>query len=509
MSAKDLAPANPEAKKAKLAGASSKAQVIYEVKSPYVACGGRVETKFFGLSEKDGFSVSMSLDGKQWKELWQRSGDGPMLCAVDLDEHLEVDRSPPQVRLFHPHLAGVCRRAQRELRSFDDQHGHNDRPLLACRACALDRTSVVYSDDSGDGDATAGRHEITITHRWQESDNVKPPNAPTVPSFPDDGAVVRGSTFAFQWPKIQDADRYHVQLSRRADMRIPYRPAFDVVVDRPSHGSPYTGMFSPDTDYYWRVRTRNEGGVWGEWSDVWRFRWEGPRVPVDLKYAVANNGEINISWQPNPRGPRAHHYEVYGSDERGFSVGKTSYEVMGLGKQPGNFLSETTSTEVLVVSPDAGQSNMNRTYYRVVTVDENGVASGPSDYVELPHPYIFAPRQAKAIVGEPFRAELKTLRSLGDLQHRYAKPTQQYWEREEYEFRLRKAPDWLKLDQQTGILSGTPGPNDKGTTEVEVVAHRRYPHEVAATATRGHLFQKTASHFQATHRHIVRLRVLP
>ena len=125
----------------------------------------------------------------------------------------------------------------------------------------------------------------------------------------------------------------------------------------------------------------------------------------------------------------------------------------------------------------------------------------------IPHPYIFAPRQAMAMVGKPFRAELKMLRSLGDPQHRYAKPTRQYWEREEYESRLGKAPDWLKLDRQTGILSGTPGPNDEGTTEVEVVARRRYRHEVAPTATRGHLFQRTASHFQATHRHIARLRV--
>ena len=505
VSARDVEPASPDAKDAKVAGASGAGELVYQVKSPYVLCGGRVDANFFGLSEKDGFTVSMSLDGKQWKELWHRSGDGSMSCSVDLDEHLEVDRSPPKyVHFIRISLASAAARSA-NLTALTISTDVMTAPFSLPRL-RVGSNKVVYSDDNSDGNA--GRHEISISHRWQESNNVRPPDAPNEPSFPADGTVVKATTFAFQWPNVKGAAGYQLQVSRRADMRIPYRPAFDVVVEPSSHGSPYTGMFSPDTDYYWRVRTRNEDGVWGEWSDVWRFRWKGPRVPVGVKYSVAKNGAINISWQPNPRGPRAHRYELYGSDERGFSVSKSSYEVLGLGKRPANLLGETTSTEMLVVSPDADHPNMNCSYYRVVAVDEDGVASGPSDYVELPHPYIFAPRQAMATVGKKFRAGLKTLRSLGDLQHRYAKPTQQYWEREEYEFRLGKAPDWLKLDQQTGMLSGTPGPNDEGTAEVEVVARRLYPHEVAPTATRGQLFQKTASHFQATHRHTVRLRVI-
>ncbi len=508
VSAKDLLPASPQAKDAKLAAASGEAELVYEVKSPYVVCGGRVEANFFGLSDKDAFSVWLSLDGSQWSKLWQRVGSGPATCSVDLDEHLEVDRAPPKYRYFvRISLASAAERSA-NLGPVTISTDVLTAPLALPRL-RVGANKVAYTDETDDGDASADRHEITITHRWQESDNVRPPEAPDEPDFPRDGAVVRASTFTFQWSEVKDADRYHVQLSRRADMKIPYRPAFDVVVDGPSHGSPRTGMFSPDTDYYWRVRTRNKEGMWGQWSATWRFRWKGPRIPVDLKYSLANNGEITISWQPNPRGPCVHHYEVYGSDERGFSVSKTPYTVSQLDTQPANFLRETTSTQMLVVSPDAEKPNMNCCYYRVVAVDEDGVASGPSDYVELPHPYIYAPRQATAVIGEPFRAEIKTLRSLGDLQHRYAEPSQQYWEREEYEFQLTKPPAWLSLDRQTGVLSGTPGSKHEGKIEVEVVAQRRYPHEVPLTATDGHLFQKTASRFQAAHRQLLWLRVLP
>jgi len=181
--------------------------------------------------------------------------------------------------------------------------------------------------------------------------------------------------------------------------------------------------------------------------------------------------------------------------------------VKGLGRQAANFLAETDSTEMLVVSPDADRPNMNRCFFRVVAVDLHGVKSGPSDYVELPHPYIYAPTAAVATVGKPFLTELKTLACRGDLQHRYASTSQQFWEREQYEFELAQGPDWLVLEAQTGILTGTPRPGDVGSSDVEIVARRRYPHEVSTSAERGQLFQKAAQRFQATHRHAFKIQV--
>lgn len=378
---------------------------------------------------------------------------------------------------------------------------------LSLPRLSLGTNRVVYTDSSPSADKDSAVHEVTITHRWQESDNIRPTDPPAEPLFPKSGSLVRASTFSFQWPPSEGADRYHLQVSRRADMKLPYRPAFDAVVDRPDHGSPYAGMFSPDTDYFWRVRARNKQGVWSRWSDVWNFRWEGPRVAIYLRHHIQPNGEITISWLPNPRGSAVHHYDVYGSDERGFSVSKTRYDVKGIGRQEANVLRQTNSTEMLVVSPTADNPNMNRCYYRVVAVDQHGVESGSSDYVELPHPYVYSPREANALVGKDFRLQLKTLRSIGDLQHRYADQSQQYWEREEYEFELVQGPDWLQLDSRRGILTGTPQAGDAGTFDIEIVAKRLYPHEVPTSAERGQLFQKTAPRFQATQRRLISLRV--
>jgi hypothetical protein len=368
---------------------------------------------------------------------------------------------------------------------------------------SLGRNQVVYTDD------TDAPHQVAVVHRWRESDNVVPPPPPAKPVSPEDGAAVRRSTVLFRWPAADNGRRYHIQVSRYENIKLPYRTAFDLVVDRPEHGSPFPGMFSPDTDYYWRVRSQNEHGVWGLWSDVWRFRWDGPRAPVQLARRDATGGGFAISWRPNPRGPRPVYYEVYGSDERGFSISKQSYEVKGLGRRPANFVGATASTEMPVVSPTPARPNMNRCYYRVAAVDRNGVRSGPSDYIELPHPHIYSVAPPAATVGEPYRYEIKTLRSLGDLQHRYTPPNMKFWEREEYEFRLEKAPAWLQLDRRTGVLAGEPGPQDAAVADVEIVAIRTYPDEVSPHDQSGQLFQKTDPRFQASDRQTFTLTVRP
>ncbi|MAF67499.1 MAG: hypothetical protein CMJ84_17810, partial [Planctomycetes bacterium] len=174
-SAKDVAPASPNAKDAKVAGANSAAQLVYEVKSPYVLCGGQVDANFFGLSEKDGFSVSLSLDGKQWKELWRRSGAGPLSCSVDFDKHLEVDRSPPKYGYFIRISLASAETHSANLAALTISTDVMTAPFSLPRL-RVGSNKVVYSDESGEGDVIAGRHEITITHRWQESDNIKPPD---------------------------------------------------------------------------------------------------------------------------------------------------------------------------------------------------------------------------------------------------------------------------------------------------------------------------------------------
>ena len=60
----------------------------------------------------------------------------------------------------------------------------------------------------------------------------------------------------------------------------------------------------------------------------------------------------------------------------------------------------------------------NKTYYRVVAVDEQGKRSGPSDYATGPRPVIYSKPVAAAKVGAEYRYQVGANRSLGDLSAR-------------------------------------------------------------------------------------------
>ena len=53
---------------------------------------------------------------------------------------------------------------------------------------------------------------------------------------------------------------------------------------------------------------------------------------------------------------------------------------------PANFVAETTATELAVLGRGVDLPAANKTYYRVVAVDERGKRSGPSDYATAPRP---------------------------------------------------------------------------------------------------------------------------
>ena len=73
-------------------------------------------------------------------------------------------------------------------------------------------------------------------------------------------------------------------------------------------------------------------------------------------------------------------------------------------------------------------------------------------------------------MGVPYRYALCANRSLGDLSARMRNNDQVsgYFDIEKPKFTLAQGPSWLKLDEGTGVLSGTP--NAPGQQEVEVTA---------------------------------------
>jgi hypothetical protein len=112
-----------------------------------------------------------------------------------------------------------------------------------------------------------------------------------------------------------------------------------------------------------------------------------------------------------------------------------------------------------------------------------------------------------AEVDKSYQYQVKTLKCIGDLQYRYAKPNMAFWEEEGYEFELVNRPAWLSIDEDTGVVTGTPGLNDKGAFNVTVMCHRKFPHELKEGDYRPRYFMKTSPRFQSTHQQRFELRV--
>ena len=187
-----------------------------------------------------------------------------------------------------------------------------------------------------------------------------------------------------------------------------------------------------------------------------------------------------LRWNANPVGRRPARYRIYGSDEKGFTIGDRPYQSsVGISKTemaawnpwfPANFIAETPSNELAVIGPDITLPAANKTYYRVVAVDDQGKRSGPSDYATAPRPVVYSRPALTATVGAEYRYQARASRSLGDLSARM-KDKQQvsgYFDIEQPVFTLERGPAWLKMDETTGLLSGVP--DAAGKVEVTVTA---------------------------------------
>ena len=237
---------------------------------------------------------------------------------------------------------------------------------------------------------------------------------------------------------------------------------------------PTAGLLTPDKQYYWRVRAKNEKGVWGPWSKTWRFTPRGPDYPLDVTLDVdRNKGAGILKWKPNSVGRQPAKFRVYGSDEKGFSISDVPYQVsVGISKKlpsrlPANFIAETTATELLVLGSEVTLPAANKTYYRVVAVDGQGKQSGPSDYAAAPCPIIYSKPVVQAKVGAEYHGQVSVNRSLGDLRL-HSPQTANFWDVEQPQYTLEHGPKWLKLDVATGALSGIP--DAPGKFEVAITA---------------------------------------
>jgi hypothetical protein len=213
----------------------------------------------------------------------------------------------------------------------------------------------------------------------------------------------------------------------------------------------------------------DEKGLWGPWSKTWSFIPRGPANPVKVTLDFDPvKGTGILRWTANSIGRRPAQYLIYGSDEKGFTIADKAYQsTVGITKAemaawnpwfPANFIAETTATELEILGANVKFPAANKTYYRVVAVDEQGKRSGPSDYAIAPRPVIYSEPLVSAKVGGEYRYQARANRSLGDLSARM-KDNQQvsgYFDIEKPAFDLEQGPAWLQIDPATGMLSGTP-----------------------------------------------------
>ena len=241
------------------------------------------------------------------------------------------------------------------------------------------------------------------------------------------------------------------------------------------------GLLTPDTKYYWHVRAMDAKGLWGPWSKTFSFTARGAAYPRDVTVEWDEaKGAGTLKWKASPAGRRPAKYRVYGSDEKGFTVMDKPRQLdLGISAKsdmaawspwaPPNFIAETAETRLAVLGPDVNPA-ANKTYYRVVAVDDRDKRSGPSDYAVAPRPVIYTRPPATAKVGEEYRYEVRANRSLGDLRARMRGADQVggYFDVEKPRFALARGPAWLKIDEATGVLSGVP--DAAGRVEVAVTA---------------------------------------
>lgn len=455
------------------------ATVVWQFGSPYVFVGG-LATASVELGEDASAEWAYSANNTNWKSLSAANNSGESTLTASLDDVVSTRRQPTYRFWLRLTLRGHAR--ARGI-AFDNDI---QTSLLSLPELEVGTNRIAYSDSNTD------TRQVRITHEWLERTAWHPPQTPSSAVSPKDGETVPGSQVRFRWEPAQDPDGdrivdYHFELSEHADMRWPLSPNFEKRTSlTPSNGKPewavpYVGLLNPDTTYYWHVRALDASSVWGPFTKTFSFRVQAPGVPQDVKLTADEQGGLVLTWDPNPQGERPVAYKVYGSDEKGFSVSDIPYRVnrgkgfcrtmedyetkpadaedAGMVEVPANLVGQVTQPSLRVVGWDLKLPNTNKAFYRVVAVDSAGSESGPSDYAEVPRPFVVTPPEQRTRAGQPYRYEPNVIRSVGDLRCRRSEKSSYnaaFWDREEFSFKPVEIPEGLALDERSGAITGTP-----------------------------------------------------
>jgi len=446
--------------------------LTWKMEMPYVIVGGRLKLRVHAGS----YLFRISRDNQEWSEATRVEAASDTEVTKSLDQCFP-NAGPAIYRYF---LRAEWHGATAAIEALTIE---NDLQMarLSLPALELGDNRVRYLDESKPGRA------VRMTFDWVERDSMQPPAAPASAVSPADGADVEGTRIHFQWrDAASEIGAYHFQLSDEPGMRFALSPALDVTVAGTSEFTmPSDGLLNPGERYYWRVRAKSSGGVWGPWSQTWSFTPQGPGVPRNVRLEPGGPDAFVLRWDGSSAGRPAVEFRIYASNEKGFTASDEPYSV-ATGNQksrglypgeksrifPANRLASISGTQFKLVPRHA--------FYRLVALDRNGNRSGASDYVAGPRPFIYSEPAAQARIGAPYRYEVKTIASIGDLTYRDFGAEESYqaafWDADQPRFSLDVElprcgnfdPKWLRIDPRTGVVSGTAGRGDAGEYLINV-----------------------------------------
>jgi len=451
---------------------AAEGRIAFTMPSPHPVLNGTVELSYSRDSSDDVLEMDLNIDDRGWERIWRVSKVGKateMFYLWPLDRMRDTEEADWNV----PPMKYAVR-----FRMTPSKPGHS-MAIHKVRISSLFQTFYQCLPRLRAGEnvvefvnETPGAHELTVTHRWKESSFGHEPPPPAEPVFPKNGETVKGYQFTFKWKPAVDPsgaaiDDYEWECSKRPDFLWHVGPSFSLYTrGKTEEPVPQYSLLTHGTTYYWRVRSRNDRGVWGPWGKTWTFRCKGPRVPTDVKLRREGRQWI-LSWKPNPKGTRPVKYEVFADNAPSFYPVVSTWLIYDKERRKAfqkqsNILLTTDKTEVVVVS-DKGPSR-DRSHFRVAAIDADGSRGGPTTFVSAAFPFIFTEPVTVARVGKAYRYHARTLWSMPDYDRggrNTAQPPKGM-----LSFMLKKAPKWLKLDAATGLLTGKP--TEPGTFDVEL-----------------------------------------
>lgn len=128
--------------------------------------------------------------------------------------------------------------------------------------------------------------------------------------LPLDGAEYRGTSPEFQWLRVTDAARYHIQIAEDRDFKI-------LAVDTYENDIKYTATALGYKTYYFRISSSAQDGYEGEWSDILSFTNVPPPPSPPLEKPDMGKDNITIRWRESGPGI-TYHFQL--AQDQGFSI---------------------------------------------------------------------------------------------------------------------------------------------------------------------------------------------